>query len=71
MGATIEGLASLTPRTLPLMHGPSFSGDGAAALRALAKDCERRTISRRLANDTVEIDKKITSFDPKFELEKT
>jgi hypothetical protein len=34
---------------LALMHGPSFSGDGAAALRALAKDYERRTISRRLA----------------------
>jgi hypothetical protein len=49
MGATLEGLASLTPRTFALMHGPSFSGDGAAALRALAKDYELRTISRRLA----------------------
>lgn len=28
MGATIRGLASLAPRTLALMHGPSFSGDG-------------------------------------------
>ena len=31
MGATIRRLASLAPRTLALMHGPSFSGDGAAA----------------------------------------
>jgi hypothetical protein len=26
----------------PLMHGPSFAGDGAAALRALAGDYDRR-----------------------------
>src|SRR6476659_2772372 len=30
MGATIRGLATLAPRTLALMHGPSFTGDGAA-----------------------------------------
>ena len=42
MGATIRGLDSLAPRTLALMHGPSFSGDGAAALRALADDYDRR-----------------------------
>jgi hypothetical protein len=42
MGATIRGLASLGPRTLALMHGPSYSGDGAAALRALADDYDRR-----------------------------
>jgi len=42
MGATIRGLARLAPRTLALMHGPSFSGDGAAALRALADDYDRR-----------------------------
>ncbi|HYH22218.1 MAG TPA: MBL fold metallo-hydrolase [Azospirillum sp.] len=36
MGATIRRLAELAPRTLALMHGPSFAGDGAAALRALA-----------------------------------
>ena len=42
MGATIRGLASLSPRTLALMHGPAFEGDGAAALRALASDYERR-----------------------------
>ena len=34
--ATIERLAELAPRTLALMHGSSFAGDGAAALRALA-----------------------------------
>jgi flavorubredoxin len=42
MGATIRGLAELSPRTLALMHGPSFAGDGAAALRALADDYDRR-----------------------------
>ena len=42
MGATIRGLAELGPRNLALMHGPSFSGDGAAALRALADDYDRR-----------------------------
>ena len=34
--ATIERLADLQPRTLALMHGSSFTGDGEAALRALA-----------------------------------
>jgi len=42
MGATIRRLAALSPRTLALMHGPSFSGDGDAALRALADDYDRR-----------------------------
>lgn len=42
MGATIRQLADLSPRTLALMHGPSFAGDGAAALRALADDYDRR-----------------------------
>jgi flavorubredoxin len=42
MGTTIRGLAKLSPRTLALMHGPSFSGDGAAALRALSDDYDRR-----------------------------
>jgi len=42
MGTTIRGLAGLAPRTLALMHGPSFAGDGAAALRALADDYDRR-----------------------------
>jgi flavorubredoxin len=47
MGATIRRLAQLAPRTLALMHGPSFSGDGAAALRALADDYDRRVAARR------------------------
>ena len=54
MGATIRGLAELSPRTLALMHGPSFSGDGAAALRALADDYDRRTSNRELAVDKIE-----------------
>src|SRR5262245_16439465 len=49
MGATIRGLADLKPRTLALMHGPSFSGDGAAALRALADEYDRRTLDARFA----------------------
>ena len=42
MGATIRRLAELSPRTLALMHGPSFTGDGAAALRALADNYDHR-----------------------------
>ncbi|WP_198369666.1 oxygen-binding di-iron domain-containing protein [Roseomonas rosulenta] len=42
MGATIRRLAELAPKRLALMHGPSFEGDGAAALRALADDYDRR-----------------------------
>ena len=34
--STIEKLAALEPRTLALMHGSSFTGDCASALRALA-----------------------------------
>lgn len=30
MGTTIGDLAEFAPRTLALMHGPSFSGNGAA-----------------------------------------
>jgi flavorubredoxin len=33
---TVRGLADLAPRTLGLMHGPAFAGDGAAALHDLA-----------------------------------
>lgn len=33
---TIRGLAELQPRTLAVMHGSSYRGDGSAALRALA-----------------------------------
>lgn len=34
--ATIRRLAKLAPRTLAVMHGSSFSGDGAPALESLA-----------------------------------
>jgi hypothetical protein len=33
------------------MHGPSFAGDGAAALNALADDYDRRTSDLRLTAD--------------------
>lgn len=33
---TLRRLGSLSPRTLALMHGPSYAGDGALALDALA-----------------------------------
>ncbi len=39
---TILRLAALAPRTLALMHGSSFVGDGAGALAALADDYARR-----------------------------
>jgi flavorubredoxin len=41
-GATLERLAQLAPRTLALMHGASYAGDGAAALRGLARFCDER-----------------------------
>ena len=47
MGKTIRGLSALAPRTLALMHGPSFAGDGAAALHALADDYDRRIADGR------------------------
>jgi glyoxylase-like metal-dependent hydrolase (beta-lactamase superfamily II) len=46
MGATIRSLSKLAPRTLALMHGPAFAGDGAAALRSLADDYDRRVASQ-------------------------
>jgi flavorubredoxin len=49
MGATIRKLSELAPRTLALMHGPSFTGDGAAALRALADDYDRRVSAEMAA----------------------
>jgi flavorubredoxin len=51
MGATIRRLATLAPRTLALMHGPSFGGDGAAALHALADDYDHRLTDRRSGVD--------------------
>ena len=35
-GPALRRLADLEPRTLAIMHGSSFAGDGAAALRGLA-----------------------------------
>jgi flavorubredoxin len=49
MGSTIRDLATLAPRTLALMHGPAFNGDGAAALRALAEDYDRRAEAAKRA----------------------
>ncbi len=46
MGTTIRGLSALAPTTLALMHGPSFEGDGAAALAALADEYDRRVSGR-------------------------
>jgi flavorubredoxin len=46
MGTTIRALAKYAPHTLALMHGPSFAGDGAAALRALADDYDNRLANR-------------------------
>ena len=42
MGATIRSLTKVKPKTLALMHGPSFTGNGAAALHALADDYDAR-----------------------------
>jgi hypothetical protein len=35
-GEVLERLAQLSPTTLGLMHGPSYAGDGARALRELS-----------------------------------
>ncbi len=42
MGGAIRRLADLSPKALALMHGPSYVGNGAAALLALADDYDRR-----------------------------
>ena len=39
-GSVINSLAELAPKTLAVMHGSSFSGDAAAALRSLAAHYE-------------------------------
>ncbi len=49
MGTTICRLAELSPRTLALMHGPSFNGNGAVALRALADSYDDRVLTVRTA----------------------
>lgn len=41
-GAVLRRLAELAPRTLALMHGSSFSGDGRGQLLGLAEACERQ-----------------------------
>jgi flavorubredoxin len=41
-GPTLRRLADLEPRTLALMHGPAWAGDGGAALRDLAAAYEAR-----------------------------
>jgi flavorubredoxin len=46
MGSAIRRLAPLSPKTIALMHGPSFVGDGAAALHALADFYEKRAGDR-------------------------
>jgi flavorubredoxin len=43
--ASIRGLADLGPERLAIMHGSSFEGDGAAALRALADEYDRRLLA--------------------------
>jgi flavorubredoxin len=53
MGTTIRGLSKLAPRTLALMHGPSYTGDGGTALRALADDYDRRISDQWLAADKI------------------
>ena len=40
-GRILEGLAQLKPETLAIMHGSSFIGDGAAALRNLSAAMEQ------------------------------
>lgn len=46
MGSAIRRLAPLKPKTLALMHGPSFQGDGSAALNALADYYDMRAGQR-------------------------
>ena len=41
-GPTIRKLADLKPKVLATMHGSSYSGDGAAALRALGDHYDAR-----------------------------
>jgi flavorubredoxin len=43
--STIRRLAELEPRMLAVMHGPSYAGDGGAALRALADAYETRYLA--------------------------
>lgn len=47
MGGTIRRLAALPVKTLALMHGPCFLGDGRAALTGLADYYDERTMKWR------------------------
>jgi flavorubredoxin len=47
VGEVLRGLAALAPRTLALMHGASYAGDGATQLAGLADWCERRRAPAR------------------------
>jgi flavorubredoxin len=47
MGSTIRNLSKLNPKTLALMHGPSYTGNGSAALNALADEYDRRAAVHR------------------------
>jgi flavorubredoxin len=47
---TLDQLAALQPRTLAVMHGSSFSGDGAKALGDLAAAYDERYLSTALPN---------------------
>ena len=51
MGAAIRGLADVAPRILALMHGPSFSGDGGAALRAILPPARSKLPSPQVSPD--------------------
>ena len=50
-GGILEGLAQLEPRTLAIMHGSSFSGDGAKAIRSLAMVMEQALGPVKATND--------------------
>jgi flavorubredoxin len=43
--SVMRSLADLSPKRLALMHGSSYSGDGAAALRELASAYEERFLT--------------------------
>lgn len=47
---TIRRLADLKPTTLAIMHGSSYSGDGAKALLSLADEYDRRLVAAEAAN---------------------
>jgi flavorubredoxin len=46
-GLTIRSLADLTPRTLAVMHGSCFTGDGASMILMLADDYDARIAAAR------------------------